>query len=58
MEQLFTFVGLIFVSFFFILIECPILFLVSFIAGIAYHKIRGSQKGWVLPKEVKDRHSW
>jgi hypothetical protein len=58
MEQLFTFAGIIFACAFAIIIGSPILFGISFIGGVVYHVIRGRKKGWSLPKDVKDRHSW
>jgi hypothetical protein len=58
MEQLLTFIGIISMLILAILINSAILFLGSFIGGVAYHVIRGTKKGWSLPKEVKDRHSW
>jgi hypothetical protein len=58
MEQLFTFIGIIFACVLAVIIESPILFGVSFAGGILYHILRGKIKGWSLPKDVKDRHSW
>lgn len=58
MEQLFTFAGIIFTCTLAILVESPILFGVSFAGGVLYHILRGKIKGWSLPKDVKDRHSW
>jgi hypothetical protein len=58
MEQLFTFAGIILMLIVALLINSALLFLVSFVGGVAYHVIRGRKKGWTLPKEVKDRHSW
>lgn len=36
----------------------PILFLAAFIGGCAYLVLRGRKKGWKLPKNIKDTHSW
>jgi hypothetical protein len=58
MEQLFTFTGIILMLIVALLVNSALLFLVSFVGGVAYHVIRGRKKGWSLPKEVKDRHSW
>lgn len=58
MEQLFTFITIIAMLVLAILINSGLIFLVSFVSGIAYHVVRGRKKGWSLPKEVKDRHSW
>ena len=58
MEQLFTFVGVILACTFAVIIQSPLLFGVAFAGGVLYHVIRGKVKGWSLPKDVKDRHSW
>ena len=58
MEQLLTFVGIIGMLIIALLLNSALLFLVSFVGGIAYHVTRGRKKGWSLPKEVKNRHSW
>jgi len=58
MEQLFTFAGIILMLIVALLLNSALLFLVSFVGGVAYHVIRGRKKGWTLPKEVKNRHSW
>ncbi len=36
----------------------PILFLVTFVGGCTYLVLRGRKKGWKLPKNIKDTHSW
>jgi hypothetical protein len=58
MEQLFTFASIILTCSLAIIIGSPILFGLSFIGGLTYHIIRGRKKGWSLPKDVKDTHSW
>ena len=58
MEQLFTFIGIIFACVLAVIMESPVLFGVSFAGGVLYHVLRGKIKGWSLPKDVKDRHSW
>lgn len=58
MEQLLTFVSMITVLVVTLLLDSPLLFLISFIGGIAYHVIRGKKKGWSLPKDTKNTHSW
>jgi len=58
MEQLLTFIGIVVISVFSILINFPELFALSFIGGFIYYKIVGSKKGWDLPKEIKKRHQW
>jgi hypothetical protein len=58
MEQLFTFLVIIFFCSLAIITGSPIMFGISFIGGIFYHIIRGKIKGWSLPKEVKKMHSW
>jgi hypothetical protein len=34
----------------------PLMFLTSFIGGCTYLVIRGRNKGWRLPKNIKDTH--
>ena len=58
MEQLLTFLVIIFLCSLTIGIESPILFAVLFIGGIVYSILRGRKKGWSLPKDVKNTHSW
>ena len=58
MEQLFTFITILAMLILAVVINSALIFLVSFVGGIAYHVIRGKQKGWSLPKEVKNSHSW
>jgi hypothetical protein len=58
MEQLLTFIGIVVISVFSILVNLPELFALSFIGGFIYYKIVGSKKGWELPKEIKKRHQW
>jgi hypothetical protein len=58
MEQLLTFIGIISMLILAVLINSAILFLVSFVGGVAYHVIRGKIKGWSLPNDIKKRHSW
>lgn len=58
MEQLLTFIGIIAMLVIALLINSALVFLFTFVGGVAYHVIRGRKKGWSLPKEVKNRHSW
>lgn len=58
MEQIITFLVIIFFCSLTMVIGSPIMFAISFIGGIMYHTIRGKIKGWSLPKEVKNTHSW
>ena len=58
MEQLFTFIGIVLACTIAMLIESPALFGVAFAGGVLYHVLRGKLKGWSLPKDVKDTHSW
>jgi hypothetical protein len=58
MEQLLTFIAVVFISVFSILVNFPELFALSFIGGLIYYKVVGHKKGWELPKEVKKRHQW
>jgi hypothetical protein len=34
----------------------PITFLITFVLGASYLVVRGRQKGWKLPKNIKDTH--
>lgn len=58
MEQLLTFLVTILLSAFFISIQSPLLFLLSFTLGVSYHVLRGKQKDWKLPNEIKKMHQW
>jgi hypothetical protein len=58
MEQLITFIIIVLISVTTLMLNSPLLFLLSFIGGVSYHVIRGRKKGWSLPKEVKNTHSW
>ena len=58
MEKLLAFVSTIVACTLSVVFGYPALFLISFIGGILYSVIRGKQKGWSLPKDVKDTHSW
>jgi hypothetical protein len=58
MEQLLTFTGIIVMLILALLINSALVFLATFVGGVAYHVIRGRKKGWSLPKEVKKSHSW
>lgn len=58
MEQLLTFIGIVFISVVSILINFQELFALSFIGGFIYYKVVGDKKGWELPKEIKKRHQW
>lgn len=58
MEQIVTFWILVIVCGLAIETNSPITFIISFIGGLIYLIIRGKIKGWSLPKDVKDRHSW
>jgi hypothetical protein len=39
-------------------LNSPIIFLITFTLGSSYLVIRGKQKGWRLPKNIKDTHQW
>ena len=39
-----------------LVLKNPALFLISFVLGVGYQIIRGRQKGWKLPKDIKDTH--
>lgn len=59
MEQLITFITVVtLTSVSVIVFANPMLFLISFVGGLGYMVLRGKQKGWSLPNEIKKRHSW
>lgn len=58
MEQLLSFLALIILLVIAVTFKLPLLFIVSFVGGVTYHVIRGKVKGWKLPKQIKDTHSW
>jgi uncharacterized membrane protein YoaK (UPF0700 family) len=39
-----------------ILFESPSMFLSAFVSGVVYYTVRAKQKGWKLPKFIKDTH--
>lgn len=39
-----------------ILFDSPSMFLAAFVSGIVYYSVRAKQKGWKLPKQIKDTH--
>ena len=39
-------------------LNSPIVFLITFVLGSGYLVVRGKQKGWKLPKNIKDTHQW
>jgi hypothetical protein len=39
-------------------LNSPIIFLITFLLGSSYLVVRGKQKGWKLPKNIKDTHQW
>ena len=57
MEQIFSFlITIILCSVSILVIQSPLLFLITFILGVGYQVIRGRKKGWKLPKDIKDTH--
>ena len=58
MEELLIFLLFIGLVIFATLISSGILILTVFIIFTAYRVIRGKIKGWKLPKDIKDTHSW
>lgn len=58
MEQAISFLLVVTIASTSLLLNLPLLFLISFIGGCAYLVIRGKKKGWKLPKDIKDTHSW
>jgi uncharacterized membrane protein len=58
MEELLIFLLFIGLVIFATLISSGILILTVFTIFTAYRVIRGKIKGWKLPKDIKDTHSW
>ena len=58
MDELLIFLLFIGLVIFATLISSGILILTVFIIFTAYRVIRGKIKGWKLPKDIKDTHSW
>ncbi len=56
MEQMLSFIVTIVICTLAIEYDKPIIFLLGFIGGCAYHIIRGRKMGWKLPKDIKDTH--
>lgn len=58
MEELLIFLLFIGLVIFATLISSGILILTVFTIFTTYRVIRGKIKGWKLPKDIKDTHSW
>jgi len=58
MEQAISFLLVVAIASTLLLLDLPLLFLISFIGGSAYLIIRGKKKNWKLPKDIKNTHSW
>jgi multisubunit Na+/H+ antiporter MnhF subunit len=58
MEELLAFLLFIGLTTIAALIGSAILLLAIFTLFVIYRVIRGKQKGWKLPKNIKDTHSW
>ena len=57
MEQILSFLlTIILCTVALVVLQSPLLFLISFISGVGYQVIRGRKKGWKLPKDVKNTH--
>ena len=57
MEQLLSFLlTVIFCSVAIIVFNSPSMLLTGFVLGVGYYAIRANQKGWKLPKDIKDTH--
>ena len=57
MEQILSFLlTIILCTVALVVLQNPLLFLISFISGVGYQVIRGRKKGWKLPKDVKNTH--
>ena len=39
-----------------VLFDSPSMFLAAFVSGMVYYTVRSKQKGWKLPKDIKDTH--
>jgi len=39
-----------------VLFDSPSMFLAAFVSGMVYYGVRAKQKGWKLPKQIKDTH--
>ena len=39
-----------------ILFDSPSMFLAAFVSGMVYYGVRSKQKGWKLPKQIKETH--
>lgn len=39
-----------------IVFDSPSMFLATFISGMIYYAVRSKQKGWKLPKNIKNTH--
>jgi hypothetical protein len=59
MEQGLSFIAVITLcSLAMFVLNSPIAFLIMFVLGSSYLVVRGRQKGWRLPKNIKDTHKW
>jgi len=56
MEQIISFISTVVICTIAITNDMPGLFLATFVIGCLYHVIRGKQKGWKLPKDIRDTH--
>lgn len=56
MEQLLSFLLTVSICTVAVITNNPALFSVAFIIGSTYQIIRGRQKGWKLPKQIKETH--
>ena len=39
-----------------IVFNSPSMFLAAFVSGMIYYGVRAKQKGWKLPKDIKNTH--
>ena len=57
MEQTLSFIlTVIICSVAVIVFNSPSMFLAAFVSGMIYYGVRAKQKGWKLPKQIKDTH--
>ena len=57
MEQTLSFLAIVIIcSVAVIVFNSPSMFLAAFVSGMIYYGVRAKQKGWKLPKDIKNTH--
>jgi uncharacterized membrane protein YoaK (UPF0700 family) len=57
MEQTLSFILTVIISSVAVIVfDSPSMFLAAFASGIIYYAVRSKQKGWKLPKDIKNTH--